>query len=202
MLDLTTLDASMSTIAVVVEAPTQPLALDPNSLKKILTPPLSVGQALVGSVTISSQRDQIDVTAEPTKINVRDLSGRQEFEHSRVPSVLHELIGLYKTTISSYGINFLLTVECPSSGEWVRDNILRLDLPEKTGRTLVSANAGFRIEAQPKVWNIKLDTSDRSRLAIDFNGHEVSQELPTEDRLREELGEQFEKLLELLKSLG
>lgn len=202
MLDLTTLDASMSTVAVVMEAPTQPMSLDSDSLKKILTPPLTVGQTLVGSVTISSQRDQIDVTAEATKINVRDLSGRKEFEQSKVPSVLHELVGLYKTAIRSYGINFVLTVESPSSGEWVRDNILRLDLQEMTGKTLLSANAGLTIEAQPKVWNIKLDTSDRNRLAIDFNGHEASQELPTEDRLREELGEQFGKLLEFLKSLG
>ncbi len=202
MVNLKTLDVTMSTIAVLLEPPAQPITLNREVLEGVLRAPLSLAVGLGGQTLVNGQRDQIEVVSGENRINVRDLSGATQFTKSKIPPVLHTFVELYGTPISSYGVNFQIVIDLPNSGEWIRDNILRGDITKKTRRELLGGSVGLRVHVAPKTWNIRFEASNPNRLNLDFNAHELKLDLPDQDRLREELREQFRSFKDFLRRLG
>lgn len=191
----------MSTIAVLI-APNQPArTVAQDELQKVLSRPIGIGQSPEGML-ITSQRDQIEAVAGGNKINVRDLSGSRVFARSKIPPVLHFLLGTPLPQITSYGVNFIIDVPCARPLDWVRDNILSSQISEKTGKTLMGGAGVITVAAGSKTWNIKFQPTQNKAINIDFNASEQTQQVPNQGRLREELLEQFNALLELLNNFG
>lgn len=191
----------MSTIALLSLPSQQPTNINQKDLEGVLTSPLLIGQS-GPTLIISSQRDQIEVLSAGNMLNVRDLSGRSEFSESKVPAVLDFFFRLSTPRISSYGVNFIITVPRSEPGQWIRDNILAAQISVKTQKTLLGGSAMLKIAADPKTWNIKLEPKEDNKISVDFNASEDTQGLPDPERLRQEMGEQFESMLRFLTELG
>ena len=190
-----------STIAVATKESAQPVPLDPKAMETILARPIAVGVSPDG-LLFSSQRDQIEAILSGNRIDVRDVSGKLTFKESKVPNVLVSLLELLKLEIVSYGINYLITLPREKPASWIKDNILARQIEKKTGKKLVGGAAILRVNAQPKVWNVKLDPSEDQAIQVNFNASEQVGQLPDQKRLREELQEQLDAFLTFLTSLG
>jgi len=199
LIDLTNIDMIMSTIAVLIIPPAQPRSIDQKDLQQILTRPLAIGQSPEG-LLVSSQRDQIEVIAGGNKINVRDLSGEPRFSESKIPPTLHFFLG--SSQISSYGVNFIIAVPRVEPLQWIRDNILSPQISERTQKTLIGGAGTLKVATEHKTWNVKLEPGEGDTINVDFNASEETQQLPDDDRLRQELQEQFDALLRFLNDLG
>lgn len=202
MVDVNSIYMSLSTIAVVTEVPPRAVTFDETWIKQILSPPLSLGPALVGPALFSSHRDQIEVFASDTKINVRDLSGKTEFSDSKIPPVLHAFLDRYDVQIKSYGVNFVITNDYPAAGEWVRDNILQSGISEKTDKEILGGSATLKVRSDPKTWTVVVEVPEDNKLSWNFNASENISPIPDETRLRQDLQEQFEGFLQFLTQLG
>ena len=196
------IEVVMSTI-VLLSSPSQqpPVAINQKDLERVITPPLLIGESGPATI-ISSQRDQIEVVSAGNMLSVRDLNGRSEFSESKVPVVLGFFLSLSAPRLSSYGVNFIISVPCSEPGQWIRDNILATQISVKTGKTLLGGSARLKIAADPKTWNIKLEPREDNKISVDFNASEDTRELPDPAHLRQEMGEQFESMLRFLTELG
>lgn len=201
MLDREKIDVSLSTIAVITVPPKQPVSVNEKELGQVIRPPLAIGQAPEG-LFVGSQRDQIEIIAGGNKINVRDLSGSQDFSKRKVATVLHYFVKITEAQIKSYGINFIFTMPCIKPSQWILDNILTSQISEKINKPLIGGWAQLKIKSDRKDWNIKIEPKDDDIIAIDFNAHEDITELPNEKILLEEMQEQFDSLMILLTDLG
>ena len=181
--------------------PKEAVPLSPKELEQVLTRPITVGQSLEG-LLICSQRDQIEAVAGGNKINIRDLSGKAEFSRSRIPSVLHFFVRTSASKVTSYGVNFLITVPCVEPERWIVENVLASQISEKTKKRLTGGAGRLRIESKPKIWNIKFDPGENGIISSDFNASEETGELPGEEQLRNELQIQFDAFLKFLDDLG
>jgi len=191
----------MSTIAVVSKKQPQQISFNEKEFESIMTRPLTIGQSPAGLV-VSSQRDQIEAIAGGNKINIRDLSGKTDFSQSRIPAVLDFFIQKTVFQISSYGVNFIVSVPCKEPAQWIRDNILAPNLPQKLGKTILGGTALLNIASEPKRWNIRLEPSDGDTINLDFNASEITSQLPGKERLCDELREQFIGLHQFVNDLG
>ena len=200
LVDSKNIDVTISTIAALIAPPPppQPRGIDQRALEQVLTRPLAIGQTPEG-MFISSQRDQIEVITGGNKANVRDLSGRKIFSESKIPPVLHFFIA--SSPISSYGVNFILTVPCVEPIQWIRDNILSPQISEKTQKTLIGGAGTLKIASGNKTWNIKFEPGEGDIINLDFNASETTTQLPDDNKLREELQEQYNALIEFLSEL-
>ena len=192
---------TMSTIAVVSKQLPQQVTVDQKEFERVLKAPITFGQSSAGFL-VSSQRDQIEVIAGGNKINVRYLGSDTDFLKSKIPEVLDFFTRQSKFKVSSYGVNFIVTVPCSKPAQWIRDNVLAADIPEKLEKTVMGGAAILNIESGRKTLNIKLDPSDDERLSVDFNASETTGDLPNQEGLRRELKEQFDELQKLLNNLG
>ena len=200
MVDQAKIKISMTTIAIVTALPEQD-TIDQQELEKVLRPPLTLGQSPEG-LLISSQKDQIQVITGGTKTNVRDLSDRKTFSRSKIPAILEFFIRRFKLKVTSYGVNFVINVPCIEPVKWIGDNIFSTQVSQKTGKTLIGGVATVKMAAGQKTWNIKFEPSGNKMIKVDFNASEDTQQLPNQQRLREELQQQFQALLEFLNALG
>ena len=199
MVDPKKIDLSMATIAIIT-APPQQSGINQQELEQILTPPLTIGQSPEG-LLVSSQKDQIQVITGGIKTNVQDLSGRKGFSRSKIPTILSFFVNRFALQVSTYGVNFIINVPCIESVKWVGDNIISSQVSQKTKKTLIGGTATVKIAAGQKTWNIKFEPRGDKIINVDFNASEDTQQLPGQKRLREELQEQFQALLEFLNSL-
>lgn len=190
----------MSTIAITHEVPSAK-NFNVKELEQILSPPITVGGGLEGSI-FGSQREQIEVITANVKTNVRDLSGKKDFAGSKVGMILNYFVTNFGLKVNSYGVNLILRVSCPAPGQWIMENILSSRISEKTGRKLVSGAAAVSLEAERKTWNIRFESIDDNKLAVDFNASEKTVELPEADVLSGEMKTQWELLLKFLGDLG
>lgn|GEM_PF-5112116 len=200
MVDSANIDVTISTIAALIAPPPlpQPIEIDQRAIEQVLTRPLAIGQT-PGGMFVSSQRDQIEVIVGGNKVNVRDLSGRKTFSESKIPPILHFFIG--SSQITSYGVNFILTVPRVEPIQWICDNILSPQISKKTEKTLIGGAGTLKIVSGHKTWNIKLEPGEGDIVNLDFNASETTIQLPDDNRLREELQEQYNALMEFLNEL-
>ncbi len=104
--------------------------------------------------------------------------------------------------VTSYGVNFVINVPCIEPAKWIADNLLSTNnVLQKTGETLIGSAATLRIASGQKKRNIKFEPSGDKAISVDFNASEETPQLPNQKRLREELQEQFQALLEFLNAL-
>lgn len=199
MVDQAKIKIIMSTIAIIAPPP-QVSTVNQQEFERILTPPFTIGQAPEGML-ISSQKDQIQVLAGGNKTNVRDLSGRKTFSRNKIPSILHYFVDRFNLQVTSYGVNFIINVPCIEPAKWIGDNIISSQVSQKTKRTLIGGTATVKIAAGQKTWNIKFESSSGNMINVDFNVSEDITQLPNQKRLREELQEQFQALVEFLNAL-
>jgi len=199
LVDPKKIDISMATIAIITALPQQS-TMSQKELEQILTPPLAIGQSSQG-LLVSSPKDQIEVIAGGIKTNVRDLSGRKGFSRSKIPTILSFFVNRFALQVTSYGVNFIINVPCIEAEKWIGDNIISSQVSPKTGKKLIGGIATVKIKAEEKTWNIKFEPRGDKAINVDFNASEDAQQLPGQKRLREELQEQFEALLEFLNAL-
>ena len=199
MVDTNKIDVTISTIAIVTEPPQQALAIDQKELEQVLTRPLSVVQSPTALV-VSSQRDQLEAILSGNKTNIRDLSGRKTFLKSKIPTVLNFFIQRFAFQVTSYGVNFIVTVPCVQPAQWIANNLISSRVSEKTGKMPVGRMCVVSVESGRKTWNIKLEPIDDMTLNVDFNASEETQ-LPDVKTMHDELQEQFEGLLKFLNDL-
>lgn len=190
----------MSTVAITHEIP-ELKNVNIKELEQFLSPPITVGAGPEGSI-IGSQREQIEIITANVKTNVRDLSGQKDFAGSKVGMILNYFVTNCGLKVNSYGVNFVLRVSCLAPGQWIMENILSSRISEKTGRKLVSGAAAVSLEAERKTWNIRFESGDDNKLAVDFNASEKTVELPGADVLSGELKTQWELLVKFLGDLG
>lgn len=200
MVDRAKIDVTISTIAVLTITPQQPISIDQKELEDVLRRPLSVVQS-PAALVISSQRDQIEALLAGNKTNIRDLSGRKVFSESKVPTILDFFIRKFGLEVTSYGVNFVVSVPSAEPARWISDNILSPQITEKTGKALVGGAGTLKLEAGHKIWNVKFEPGVNEIINVDFNASEQTRQLPDPKRLREELQEQFDALLEFLADL-
>ena len=190
----------MSTIAITHEVPAAK-NVNAKELEQFLNPPITVGAGLEG-IVIGSQRERIEITTASVKTNVKDLSGQKEFAGSKAGMILNYFVTNFGLKVNSYGVNFILRVPCSAPGQWIMENILSSRISEKTGRKLVSGAAAVSLKAERKTWNIRFESVDDNKLAVDFNASEKTAELPGADVLIGELKTQWELLVKFLGDLG
>ncbi len=189
----------MSTIAITHEAPAA-RSVNIKDLERFLYPPITIGAGLEGSI-IGIQREQIEIVTTNVRTDVKDLSGQIGFTKSKIGKVLNDFVTNMELKVNSYGINFVIRVPCEASGEWIVENILSSSISEKTNKKLVNGSAVISLEAGCKTWNIKFDSVDDKKLAVNFNASEKTTELPGADMLSGEQKTQWKLLLEFLGNL-
>ena len=195
-------DISQSTIAVVIQPPVSPPNFEESDLRSLLRPPYSIGQASAGESILSSARDQVEVIFTPSKINVRDLSGKDNFDDSRVPEILHLFVYKYGTLIRSFGINFVILIENPDPQRWIRKVLLNPSLEAKSGFSLLGGQARVSLQSGPKTWNIGFQQiQEENVLELNFNSSEMASELSPIVELQRSMNDQLDKLRELMRKL-
>ena len=152
------------------------------------------------SVTVTSPRQQIEVIAQATKINVQDQSGKTDFENSKIPRVLYAIVDSYGTDVTSYGVNFLLSIECPEPSTWIARHVYDPELGARTGTTLLGASANIRLDSPPAVLTLLLDAEGEDRIHVNSNAS-YQGALPDETGLRGQLTSEYADLKRLLANI-
>ena len=203
MVDLERVDVIHSTIAVLITAPERPALLDQDVFLEFLQRPVNISQG-GGQFTVDSPRDQISLTHGGNKLNVRDLSGRNEFGESRVPAVVHSMLAIAPPGgITAYGINFDLIVSIDDPARWAADNLVSDTIKDRIDQPAESAGLFVRWRSDPKNWNIRVEPSPRQDgIRIDFNADQPVDELPNEAQLLEEMSSQFEAVMHYAEQIG
>ncbi len=201
LVDLKKIDITMSTIVALIAPSREPTNLEQKDLEHILTPPLTIGQGMGGFI-VSSQRDQIEVTALPNRIEVKDLSGHSDFAMRKVPTVLDVFVKAMSSKLATYGINFVLLIPCTKPETWIIDNILARNISEKTGKTLLGGGVTLKVSAGEKTWTVNLTPAENDHMTVNFNISQNTEQLPYEETLKSEMVEHFEALISFLNQLG
>ena len=198
------IDVIQSSIAAIVTPADHPVTVDQNSFLDFLSRPVNISQDTLGQLSVNSTRDGIEITLSGNKLNVRDLSGRQDMTESRLPTVSHrflEAIGAGDPT--AYGINYDLIVSMDDPATWAADNLISEQLRGRVEQSAVSAGLFVRWDAAPKTWNIRIEPSPRQDgIRIDFNAHQDTQRLPDSVELLAELTEQYDALVIFMNQIG
>ena len=202
MADKSSWDISQSTIAVAIQPPAPPLDIGDSDVRSLMRPPFSIGQGPAGESLLSSTRDQLEVIFSPTKINVRDLSGRRQFGESKVPEILHIFVGKYGTPIQSFGINFVILIPKPDPQGWIKRVLLNPKIEGASGLRVIGGQAQVSLQSNPKTLNISFQRAqDNSGIEMNFNASENTHELPVPNSLRQSMDEQLNGLRELVHNL-
>lgn len=191
-----------TTIAVIFD-PIESGPLSGESFQKVMRAPLKVSQGLDGSMVISSGRDQVEVSLLQNKIDVRVIGDKVSGAVTKVPEVLLGLVEvLPPLRMRSYGINFLLESNLEQDGTaWVGEKFLSESLRE-LGPRLSSDSIKFSFDNPPKVQTVVLQINNMTRLIVTANASEPVSDLPTKERLGDEIDSQYEFVTELLRKWG
>ena len=195
----------MSTIAVVFQPSTPQISISEEKLSTILRRPISIGQTPDGQSLISSNRDQIEVQLSVNRLNVRELSGIPNQGRDKIPGIVSEfstIICIPTETALTYGVNFILEIPKEEPDRWLGDNLLNPALRGKIDVPVSTRLVSIAFSKPPKNWTVKFESRENSKINVDLNASERTEMLPNADRLREEMEQQFEALLEFLTLLG
>ena len=200
------LDFILSSIAVIFEpGPKMPdVNISDEALTQILRRPLSISSAAGGRFLIASARDQIEVQLFSNKIDVRNVSGRQEQGEDRIPKVISEFISLLgNPTLGSYGVNFAIEIYQEQAERWLMSNLLNpAVLGELVEDEVTSNQISLSFERLHKEYTIHLGVRNPDQLHINFNASQDMDHLPGVDQLTVELREQHLFLVDVLDQLG
>ena len=196
----------LSTIAVVFAPydPSVPIGIGINiNLERILRRPLNISKGPEGSV-ITSNRDQVEVQLLLNKLDVREFSGDVAQAKSKVPRIMHgflsSLPGIIK--IQSYGVNLILEIDEEKPSEWLGNRLLNPDLASQFGTSLSSNLVAMLFDRPPKTWTVQFQALPDDRLNVNCNVTERTSELPSQEKLGDEIEGQYKALEKFLSEIG
>ena len=199
-------DLIVTTIAAVLQPidPPRGIDLNGNVLATILKRPLTVAEGPRGQISVTSNRDQVEVQLFPNKIDVRESSGDVAQARNKIPGIIHGFLAtiLAAETIRTYGINFILEVTVESPREWLGNNLLDHALASKLGTSPSSNLVALVFDRPPKTWTVRFEAQPDAKLNVNFNASEHRGVLPSLEQLEEEVGEQYDRLKAFLAAVG
>ena len=193
----------LSTIAVVF-APYDPsVPIIGINLEKILRRPLNVSKGPEGSV-ITSNRDQVEVQLLINKLDVREFSGDVAQAKSKVPRIVHGFLSMLPEIIKiqSYGVNLILEIDEEKPSEWLGNRLLNPDLASQFGTSLSSNLVAMLFDRPPKTWTVRFQALPDDRLSVNCNVTERTSELPSQEKLGDEIERQCKALKKFLSEIG
>ena len=168
--------------------------------------PLNVSQGIDGSLVIGSNRDQMEVSLSPVKMDVRDVSGHADRISTTIPQALKGAFSkLSPTGVRSYGINFILESDVEGEGRadtWIGQHFLSENLADDIGPGLSSDSIALSFTQGLKTHTIRLNVVGNNKVVINTNVSQQTGVLPSSDELATEMDEQYSNLMELLKEIG
>ena len=194
----------VSTIAVVLDPPVppSPTSFRGDGLEAILRRPLNILPGPEGPI-ITSSREQVEVQLSPNKIDVRESSGDAAQAKSKIPRIIHGFLAILPAVeIQSYGINFILETNMERPHEWLGNNLLNPGLASEFETPLFSNLVTLLLDRPPKIWTVRFEDQPGDRLVVNFNSSEITGELPDQEKLGHEIGEQYEALNKFLSQIG
>lgn len=190
----------MSTVALLHEIP-EPRKIDIKSFEKLLSPPVNVVPIITGNTVINSQRDQIEILVSDGKTDIRELSGKTNFNSSKIGELIEYFIKEFNLIINTYGINFIIKIPNSNPKKWIVDNILSAKLAKKTGKKLIGGKCTISLKSGVKIWNIGFD-ADGKNVQLNFNASEKTDKTITSKKITDEINKQWGLLSEYLIEIG
>lgn len=196
-------DLMSSGLAVLIEPADHPevASISQEELHDLLNPPFNIVQG-PGLLSITSQRDQVQIQLGSNKIDVQDQSGDLGHGRRTVPEVLHGFWGLMKEPqVHSYGINFILKVSMAGPEQWIGSHLL---VKKAAGGNKPSSPlVAVKLRKPPKEWTVRFEASGQDSIVVNFNASEDGDgDLLSQDALAKEIAEQYGLMEEYLQSLG
>lgn len=199
-------DVMLSTIAVLFTPPDHPVTVSRQQAEEVMRPPLTIAKSLIGPDLIVSQREQVEIQLAVNKVDVRDVSGNQDFSDSRVPELLTWILGIIEPSeFISFGVNFIVQIDPVAVDEWSIPHLAHPNLTsfgESLGISVSRVDSTLRCEVPPKQWNIKFEMKpENDAVMVDLNAHEKISNMPSTTDLLSEMTDQFAKLSQFLDKL-
>ena len=194
----------LSTVAVVLapDVPPPPIGIGEHALEAILRRPLSISQSPEGPI-ITSNRDQVEIRFSPNKIDVRESSGDVTQAKSKIPRIIHGFLAISaEVKAQSYGVNFILEINVEGPHEWLGNNLLNPSLASKLGTSFSSNLVTLLLDRPPKTWTVRFEAQSGDRLNVNFNASESTGALPNQEKLDQEIEDQYKSLNEFLSQIG
>lgn len=197
------LDFVASTVAVVFGPEFQPKSPVPGQAMAAFLHRPTVSLSPDGSVVITSHRDQVEVVLSANKLDVRDVSGRDETAYEKIPKVLHGIRPLLSGEQPKLlGINFVVSVPQENPRSWIAQKFLAQDLKTIIQAQFDSNSVSVSYEQSGKRVTVRFDASPESALIVNFNASQDIDDLPAEEEMARDIKSQRKALLELLRALG
>lgn len=199
-------DVISSNVVVVLNRPEKPAPFSPGDLGKIVHEPLNVTQTLEG-VIITSPRDQIEITLAGGRLKVEDNSGQTPGK-KRVAEVTHAVLQLFKATYRAFGLNYRLTFRPEGDknpADVIATNLINKHRIESNSRVqLVGGAVTLFYNRGAKVCTLTMEPQgglQGSKIVVDLNAHEGSNELPPVDELQKSFRREYSALIKVLNSI-
>jgi hypothetical protein len=203
LVDASRIELILSTIAVLFQPISVQTSVSEQKVSAILRRPFGIGATAEGAVAITSTRDQIEVHLASNKVDVRDLSGELDQAQSKVPRILNEFLAfLSSPPVTSYGINFLLDIPMQQPDQWLANHLIAPALSGELETQLSSRLVVLAFSHPPKVWTVRFESRDDSRINVNLNASEAVSVLPGLEPLAQDMVTQLGALRKLLTRLG
>jgi hypothetical protein len=195
-----------ATVAVICDPGPPPETDLVEAFRTLIRVPLNVSQTVDGSLIVASNRDQMEVSLSPNKVDVREVSGDAERAAEKIPRVLDGVFRMLSSPQTrSYGINFILESDlsgAEGATAWLGQTFLNESLSGKLDTTLSSDSVMLSFHQGSKVHTIRLQITDGTRVVVNSNASEAIASLPNEEKLKEELTSQYGFLMDVLRKVG
>ena len=196
------LDFVASTVAVLFGPEFQPKSPVPGqAISRFMhRPTLNISPE--GAAVITSHRDQIEVVLAANKLDVRDVSGRDEIAHERITTVLHGISPILSDDKPrSYGINFVVSMPKDNPTRWIAEKFLSPGLKSIIESPIGSNSVSLTFEQARKRMTVRFDPGPESTIMVNFNASEEISELPGQQAMVTDIGAQHKTLLDFLAAL-
>jgi hypothetical protein len=196
------LDFIASTVAILFGPEFQPKSPVPGQeIGKFMHRPI-LNISPEGATVLTSHRDQIEVLLAGNKLDVRDVSGRGNTAHERIPTVLHGICPIISNDKPrSYGINFVVSTPNDNPTGWIAERFLNQDLCSIVGSPIGSNGVSVVFERANKIITVRFDPGPESTIMVNFNASQVISELPKTQAMATDIEAQHGRLLKLLAAL-
>ena len=120
----------------------------------------------------------------------------------KAPDVLSFFVKANPSKLTTYGVNFILSVSCPRPDTWIVDKLLAPDISQRVGKTLVGGGGYLKLSEGDALMRIKFDPTEKGVMTVDFNVSRKADDLPAPDVLRQQQSKDFSSLMGILERLG
>ena len=197
------LEYIVSTVAVLFDNPAEgQFTLSREDVAQVIRIP-TLSYPPDGSVVVQSHRDQVEVALVPGKVDVRDVSGYSDETPAKLSRILHGIWPLLRAgRAKSFGINFVASWESQDPKAWIGNRFLHPGLKGNLGEELSSDTVHLSFTRMAKAITIRFQAVGGSTLLSNFNASEDLMELPSPERVEEDMKSQRNLLVNLFDDLG